>query len=63
MPDERCGVSGTTSCWEVRVRLDGVGVSEEACDDGRLEGVWDIFTILICFQLIIKYCTKIINKQ
>lgn len=34
-----CGVSGTTSCWDDRVRRDGVGASDEARDDGRLEGV------------------------
>lgn len=39
VPVDRCGVSGTTTCCDDRVRREGVAASEEARDDGRLEGV------------------------
>lgn len=42
VPEERCGVSGTTSCCEDLVVLDGVGASDDARESGRFDGV-DIF--------------------
>lgn len=39
VPVDRCGVSGTTTCCDDRVRREGVDASEEAREDGRLEGV------------------------
>lgn len=43
MPVERCGVSGTTSCCDDRVLRDGVEASDDACEDGRLDGVDILF--------------------
>lgn len=39
VPVDRCGVSGTTTCCDDRVRREGVDASDEARDDGRFEGV------------------------
>lgn len=43
VPVERCGVSGTTSCCDDRVLRDGVEASDDACEDGRLDGVDILF--------------------
>lgn len=46
VPVDRCGVSGTTTCCEERVLLDGVGASEEALESGRSGGVdISLFTV------------------
>lgn len=47
VPVERCGVSGTITCCEDRV-LRGVDASDDARDDGRLDGV-DIFNFTLVF--------------
>lgn len=39
VPDDCWGVSGTIICCEALALRDGVRASEEACEDGVLDGV------------------------